>query len=404
LEEKQNSIENINIEAKSLSVNNISENTSKNLVLNANEIFESDKEKFFSTGYQKGEDQEIKISKEEIERNIKEQEDFLNESINSQNMDQIENKMNEFLDNNPDIKNAIKNGNSEDENEENIDSSSSSENDYENEGEKTNQNGTPKNNKIIFADDNNDIQISDVPINSNNNRCANHNNINEDGKVPSEEATELINKIINSDKHYETTEKIKINLDSEVFQSKRFPNGNTNIEYTNEDINNLNNLINQQNTNNMTSSPYHINNQNLSNYQDYFMSNYAHFFFRGRDSSIHREYFALKCLEQQKPELINNHLIEFENRLLVPLYQRINISMSKKKKMYYYTYTKYRNIIYKVLYNDKVLSKVEPYGSYVNNFLIDSGDIDICIVPKCSFIEFNIYLERIKEFIVEKVF
>jgi len=46
--------------------------------------------------------------------------------------------------------------------------------------------------------------------------------------------------------------------------------------------------------------------------------------------------------------------------------------------------------------------RVDPYGSYVNNFLIDSGDIDICIVPKIKLHEFYIYLEKIKEFIVTK--
>jgi len=49
-----------------------------------------------------------------------------------------------------------------------------------------------------------------------------------------------------------------------------------------------------------------------------------------------------------------------------------------------------------------VLAKVEPYGSHVNNFLIDLSDIDICIVPKCPLSDFNIYLEKLKDFIVTK--
>ena len=38
----------------------------------------------------------------------------------------------------------------------------------------------------------------------------------------------------------------------------------------------------------------------------------------------------------------------------------------------------------------------------MNNFLIDSGDIDICIVPRCNIIEFDQYFEKIKEEIINK--
>jgi len=387
IEPKQNSFENINLEQK-FQPFNFAENNNHVLHLSANQIFELDKnEKTLA----KNDEETEKNEKYEMDDN--EPEDFLNDSINSQNLDQMEQKINEYLKNNPDINNAIKNGPSEeDEVEDNV--SSSSQEQEEGDGNRS-SNTLPKNNKIIFADDNNDIQINNIPQNIK--IYENHN----ENKFTNDDVNDLITKIINNDKNYETTEKIKINLDSEVFQSKRFKENNkANNDFNTDDANNYFYQENQ-----MMSSPYNFNAQNhdLSNYHDYFMSNYAHFFFRGRDSSIHREYFALKCLEQQKPFLITTHLKDFEDKILIPLYQRINISMHKKKKMYYYTYTKYRNIIYKVLYNDKVLSKVEPYGSYVNNFLIDSGDIDICIVPKCSFIEFNIYLERIKDFIIEKV-
>ena len=56
-----------------------------------------------------------------------------------------------------------------------------------------------------------------------------------------------------------------------------------------------------------------------------------------------------------------------------------------------------------MLNKDKILQKVKPYGSYMNNFLIDSGDIDICIVPKCGILEFSNYLEKIKEDILQNV-
>ena len=38
----------------------------------------------------------------------------------------------------------------------------------------------------------------------------------------------------------------------------------------------------------------------------------------------------------------------------------------------------------------------------MNNFLIDSGDIDICIVPRCNILEFDQYFEKIKEEIINK--
>jgi hypothetical protein len=131
--------------------------------------------------------------------------------------------------------------------------------------------------------------------------------------------------------------------------------------------------------------------------QNYIFSNYAHFFYRGRDSNIHREYFALKCLEQENSSLVTKNVEQFENKILVPIYQRINFNVNKKRGIYFYTFTKYKKLIYRVLGKDKILKKVKPYGSYMNNFLIDNGDIDICIVPKCGILEFSNYLEKIKE-------
>jgi len=131
--------------------------------------------------------------------------------------------------------------------------------------------------------------------------------------------------------------------------------------------------------------------------QNFIFTNYSHFFYRGRDSNIHREYFALKCLEQENSSLISNNLEAFEKKILVPIYQRINFNVNKKKGIYLYTFTKYKKLIYRVLSKEKILKKVKPYGSYMNNFLIDSGDIDICIVPKCSILEFSNSLEKIKE-------
>ena len=126
--------------------------------------------------------------------------------------------------------------------------------------------------------------------------------------------------------------------------------------------------------------------------------------FKGKDSSIHREYFSLKLQEQSNPEIFTKNLNLFETFILNPIYQKINVSVYKKKMRYYLAFTKYKNIIYRALNKCKMLKKVKPYGSYVNGFLIESGDIDICIVPKCKILEFSKYLDKVKEAILEKDF
>ena len=124
--------------------------------------------------------------------------------------------------------------------------------------------------------------------------------------------------------------------------------------------------------------------------------------FRGKDSSIHKEYFSLKLQEQSNPNIFANNLNLFENYVLNPMYQKININVYKKKIKYYLAFTKYKNLIYRTLNKTKMLKKVKPYGSYVNNFLTENGDIDICIVPKCKILDFAKYLEKVKEVIIEK--
>jgi hypothetical protein len=165
--------------------------------------------------------------------------------------------------------------------------------------------------------------------------------------------------------------------------------------------NKLNEDDKKLNREDLKANTYYINNK--IPIQNYLFSNYAHFFYRGRDSNIHREYFALKCLEAENPSLINRNLENFEDKILIPIYQKINYNVNKKKGVYFYTFNKYKKLIYRVLGKDKILQKVKPYGSYMNNFLIDSGDIDICIVPKCGILEFSNHLDKIKEEIMQSV-
>ena len=136
--------------------------------------------------------------------------------------------------------------------------------------------------------------------------------------------------------------------------------------------------------------------------QSILTNDYHNFFYRGRDANIHREYATLKNQETEGSIVIKNNLMNFENKILIPIYQRINYNVNKKRGIYYYTFIRYKKLIQRTLVKDKIIKKVKPYGSYMNNFLIDSGDIDICIVPKCGILEFAQYLNKIKDEIIAK--
>jgi hypothetical protein len=266
-------------------------------------------------------------------------------------LEEEEEKMEEFLKKHPDYNKEEYEESFSDESEDDIIIHNE-----ESENEDNDSSSDTKNNKIIF-----DME-------------RNHNTLN----------TNFEDKNIQQKEDLHEEDYLKKNLNSDPFFSKQ----------------QMNNMPPQEhNMNEFTD----VSDKSLTNYQNYIFSNYANFFYRGRDSNMHREYFTLKCLEQEKPDIISKEMNDFENKILIPLYQKITVNVEKKKKYYYYTFNKYKNIIYKVLYNDKVLLKVEPYGSHVNNFLIDLSDIDICIVPKCPLSDFNIYLEKLKEFIVLKV-
>ena len=146
----------------------------------------------------------------------------------------------------------------------------------------------------------------------------------------------------------------------------------------------------------------------ITNYQRQFMNNklplqsvlstnYTNFFYRCRDANIHREYATLKYQETERNQIVKSNLNTFESKILIPLYQRINFNVNKKRGIYYYTFLKYKKLIQKTLGKDKLIKKVKPYGSYMNNFMIDTGDIDICIVPKCPILDFSESLGKIKE-------
>lgn len=120
--------------------------------------------------------------------------------------------------------------------------------------------------------------------------------------------------------------------------------------------------------------------------------------------SLKSEYFALKRLEHDNPQLIKDNLSKFENIILLPFYIQINRCVSSKRNMYTETYNKYRSVILNVLAKLKLeKSIVKAYGSIMNNFLIEDGDIDICIVPDNLTIEqFSVHLNEIRNEITSK--
>jgi len=178
------------------------------------------------------------------------------------------------------------------------------------------------------------------------------------------------------------------------------------VNIINNDLQNANFNANLQNYLNNMNNGKAVNIKNLNKntqFQNYIMNNWANFIFRGRDSNIHREYLTLKYLEQENPFLISKNIEGFENRILIPIYQKLIFNVNKRKGVYFFTFNRYRKIICKVLQNSKILKKVKPYGSLMNNFMIDSGDIDICIVPNCGILDFATYLDKIKEELISQV-
>ena len=111
------------------------------------------------------------------------------------------------------------------------------------------------------------------------------------------------------------------------------------------------------------------------------------------------EYLQLKNLEHDNQKLIKENIIKYENQIIIPIYNQINKTKILKKNLYIDLYTKYKNIIEIIISkNNLEVELLNAYGSTMNNFLIDEGDVDISIVPKIfSIEEFSNCLEEIKK-------
>lgn len=119
---------------------------------------------------------------------------------------------------------------------------------------------------------------------------------------------------------------------------------------------------------------------------------------------LYQEYINIKLLQMQNPQIIKDNMTKFESKILLPLYQKIIFKSEKKKPLFYYAFSKYRNLLINLISKEtEIPFKIEPYGSYSNNFLLDAGDIDICIIPSCEdYLKgFSTILEKVNDYLIE---
>jgi DNA polymerase sigma len=163
--------------------------------------------------------------------------------------------------------------------------------------------------------------------------------------------------------------------------------------------NNQNQIIYQ---NNVYQSQNHFN--TFYNQKTNFKSQSQFLFQKYSPEVLKSEYLQLKNLEHDNPKLIKENIIKYENQIIIPIYNQINKSNILKKNLYIDLYTKYKNIIEVIISKNNLdVELLNAYGSTMNNFLIDEGDIDISIVPKIfSIEEFSNCLEEIKKEITLK--
>ena len=128
-------------------------------------------------------------------------------------------------------------------------------------------------------------------------------------------------------------------------------------------------------------------------------------FLKTRSDICANEYNTkLKKLRENNPLLIKENMNLFEEKIILPVYQKIHEENEQRKDLYRDTFNKYKNIIMKVLEKNNVKdTQIEPYGSIANNFMTEFGDIDVCLTPSDHnlFKDFDKYLQEIREEAVE---
>ena len=394
------------------------------------------------------------------------QNNMINATLYKNNMNNIENKpTNDLIKNDINIKEDHKNNedikiekNYNQEN--NIKNNINKINITENETEKLNENNinnnknsrspSPKNislsdsniinfnlkiNKINSNNqDNSNLRSNNHPINSiNNNNNLNSNIINnnlnnEQLQILKLLASQNYNLLMNINSFQNSLPPQLINQHNN-FNNSQIKNNINNNHNINNNMNNFNNLnlLNNLNSN--------INLFNNNFYYPNIYQNYNTIFFnywndennllsnlRNSSSNIHPsnynnninyikkkndklsiEYNIIKKFEKENPEKIQEFKNLFEEKIILPIYIKINEENQIKKEFYTEIYNKYKKIILKILSKHNLEdTQIEPFGSIVNNFMTEWGDIDICIVPKENNLIQNFweYLEEIKEEVI----
>lgn len=294
-------------------------------------------------------------------------------------------------------------------------------------------NGSDCNDYILENSSSEDDKINDDKILYNeitlNNNIKENVNVNEndDVKITEEEQNEMLRIIqkINSRKINEDESNDKVNPQ---IKSRKFSDFNTldnlgmnqnqlksildrlksnDNEYTSKQLQDMNknkDTLNKENNKNIENETKKIildSNKIISNTNSKLFCNknmYKNLFFTGIYTAFHKKYFALKCLEQENPQLIKANINSFEKLILMPLYIKQSNFISETKAIYTKLFKKYEKIIMKSLNNEEVIiEEIKPYGSIETNFFIDNGDLDICIVPKSDILNFSFYMEKLKE-------
>ena len=104
----------------------------------------------------------------------------------------------------------------------------------------------------------------------------------------------------------------------------------------------------------------------------------------------------ISILENSFYSSINLYL--FEKYILLPLYLNSINNSRKNIKENNNIIKKYITIINNVFKGNKentLIDEITPYGSFVNNFADENGDVDICIVPKNPWFKYRSYAHKI---------
>ena len=272
------------------------------------------------------------------------------------------------------------------------------------------------NNSNNFSGNNNDLKNSSL---NNNNNFYNNNNLFSNNLTYEQLFLFMILQNNNMQMNFNS-------FLNQILQKNNYNNFNNPQLITNFNNKNTNNANNINNTNLLNNINPNINflsnnlnfqnfNQIFDNYwRDNLLSNLKKNFSNIHSSNYHsninyinnkcdklsREYLQLKENENKNPQKTKYFLNLFEERIILPVYIKINEENQIKKEIYTEIYNKYKNIILKILSKHGLEeTKIEPYGSIVNNFMTEWGDIDICIVPSDNSLiqSFGEYLEEIKK-------